>query len=133
SWGGNEYNPTDPNQVNMEAVFQYAASVGTTFYFSSDDQGYVSGAPCKQDPTCTTAAPSFPADSPYVVAVGGTNLQISSDYSYNNETVWGSQSAAAVGAPDGWEAGATGGGCSTLLSRPSWQTGVDAADCPGRA
>jgi hypothetical protein len=68
-----------------------------------------------------------------VVAVGGTNVQITSDYSYNNETVWGSQSAAAAGAPNGWEAGATGGGCSTLLSRPSWQTGVAAADCPGRA
>jgi hypothetical protein len=79
------------------------------------------------------AAPSFPADSPYVVAVGGTNAQINSDYSYSNETAWGSQSAAAAGAPDGWEAGATGGGCSTLLSRPSWQTGVGAADCPGRA
>jgi hypothetical protein len=60
-------------------------------------------------------------------------VQIKSDYSYSNETVWGSQSAAAAGAPDGWEAGATGGGCSTLLSRPFWQTGVDAADCPGRA
>ncbi|HKC72960.1 MAG TPA: hypothetical protein VKF37_02010, partial [Chloroflexota bacterium] len=74
-----------------------------------------------------------PADSPYVVAVGGTNVQIKSDYSYSNETAWGSQSAAAAGAPHGWEAGATGGGCSTLLSRPSWQTGVGAADCPGRA
>ena len=133
SWGADEYDPTDPNQVNMETVFQYADSIGTTFYFGSGDQGYVSGAPCASDPTCTTAAPSFPADSPYVVAVGGTNVQITSDYSYSNETAWGSQSAAAAGAPDGWEAGATGGGCSTVLSRPSWQTGVGAADCPGRA
>jgi kumamolisin len=133
SWGADEYDPTDPNQVNMQMVFQYADSIGTTFYFGSGDQGYVSGAPCAPDPTCTTAAPSFPSDSPYVVAVGGTNVQITADYSYSNETVWGSQSAAAAGWLPGTEPGATGGGCSTLLSRPSWQTGVDAADCPGRA
>jgi kumamolisin len=128
-----EYDPHDSTESMMETVFQYAASVGTTFYFGSGDQGYVSGAPCAQAPTCTTAAPSFPADSPYVVAVGGTTLQIRSDYSYANETAWGSQSAAAAGAPRGTEAGATGGGCSTVLARPSWQTGVGAADCPGRA
>src|SRR5581483_8582097 len=39
SWGGGEYDSSDPNEVNMESVFQYAASVGTTFYFSTGDQG----------------------------------------------------------------------------------------------
>lgn len=48
----------------------------------------------------------FPASSPHVIAVGGTTLEESSNSRGWTETVW-----------DG-----TGSGCSTVFSKPSWQT-----------
>jgi kumamolisin len=124
SWGGRDATLEDPAFVsNYDAVLQYAASVGTTFYFSSGDQGYVSGAPCKSDvTTCTTALPQYPAESRYVVAVGGTTLTTNVDSTYNTETAWSG----------------SGGGCTGAFAAPWWQTGTGTAPCttaagsPGR-
>ncbi len=128
SWGGGEAtSATDPFVSNTNASFQHAASVGTTFYFSSGDSGDYSGS------SGTTPAPSYPADSPYVVSVGGTNLQTGSGYTYSSESAWSctSYSACTQSYPVG--TGGSGGGCSTVFARPSWQTGVGAATCSGRA
>jgi hypothetical protein len=124
SWGGRDATLEDPAFVsNYEAVLQYAASVGTTFYFSTGDQGYVSGAACKSDvTTCTTALPQYPAESRYVVAVGGTTLTTNVDSTYNTETAWSG----------------SGGGCTGAFAAPWWQTGTGTAPCttatgsPGR-
>jgi kumamolisin len=124
SWGGRDATLEDPAFVsNYDAVLQYAASVGTTFYFSTGDQGYVSGAPCKSDvTTCTTALPQYPAESRYVVAVGGTTLTTNVDSTYNTETAWSG----------------SGGGCTGAFAAPWWQTGTGTAPCttatgsPGR-
>jgi subtilase family serine protease len=103
SWGFTSYQPyVDPN---MEASLQHAASVGTTFYFGSGDNGSNSN------------VPPYPASSPYVVAVGGTTLTTGANSSYTAESAWG----------------ASGGGCSPIIARPSWQAGVGAATCAGRA
>jgi subtilase family serine protease len=63
----------------------------------------------------------YPADLNTVVAVGGTNLTINSDGSYNSEVVWGNGTVA----PDGW---GTGSGCSTFNSTytaaATWQKAV---------
>lgn len=48
----------------------------------------------------------FPAASPYVVAVGGTTLNLLAGNTYASETVWNG----------------TGSGCSLYLSAQSWQT-----------
>ncbi len=124
SWGGVEAtSANDPFISAINASLQMAASHGTTFYFASGDFGYTSGATCASYPGCTTPAPSFPADSPYVVSVGGTNLTTGADGSYASERVWGTTGN-----------GASGGGCSTVFARPTWQTGVSgAATCSGRA
>ncbi len=61
----------------------------------------------------------YPAASPYVTAVGGTSLSQDSSSRGWSETVWGS-SAGGEG---------TGSGCSSVESKPSWQTD---ADCSGR-
>ncbi len=109
SWGGAEATSTsDPFTSNTNASLQHAASVGITFYFSSGDQGSGSGG---------ANLPSYPADSPYVVSVGGTTLSTGTGYAYSSESAWNG----------------SGGGCSTVFSRPSWQTGVVAATCSGRA
>lgn len=112
--------------------FMHAVSVGKTFYFSTGDDGANSGCVGAINPVTTTQEtstcrlPSYPADSPYVVAVGGTSLFASRSRAYQNELGW-----------DG-----SGGGCSTatrplgglVLPRPSWQVGITAASCTsGRA
>src|SRR6185312_16301356 len=100
--------------------FQLAKAAGITFYFASGDHGSSSG-----DGSGNGAAiPTYPADSPYVVAVGGTALTVNSGTStYNSETTWSG----------------SGGGCSVLSAnaRPSWQiftVGPNVAPtCAGRA
>jgi len=49
---------------------------------------------------------SFPASSPHVVAVGGTDLTHATNSRGWSETVWSG----------------TGSGCSTVFAKPSWQT-----------
>ena len=49
---------------------------------------------------------AYPASSPYVIAVGGTNLFTNADYTYDFET--------------GWEA--SGGGISYFETAPFWQS-----------
>ena len=127
SWGGGEATSAgDPFVSTTSASFQHAASVGTTFYFSSGDSGEYSGS------SGTTPAPSYPADSPYVVSVGGTNLQTGSGYSYGSESAWSCTSYTAC-TNQTFGTGGSGGGCSTVFARPSWQTGVGKATCSGRA
>lgn len=129
SWGGYEATSTnDPFVANIDPFLQHAAAVGTTFYFSTGDQGAYSGATTSTGPP----APSYPADSQYVVAVGGTNLQTtaSNGYSYSSETAW---SCATESICFDQNRGGSGGGCSSVFSRPTWQIGVVAGGCVGRA
>jgi sugar lactone lactonase YvrE len=58
------------------------------------------------------ASPSFPATSPYVLAVGGTSLRKASGARGWSEAVWNEPSR---------ELG-TGSGCSLSEAKPSWQT-----------
>jgi len=58
------------------------------------------------------SAPSFPAASPDVIAVGGTALHKSKTARGWSETVWG-EPAREIG---------SGSGCSGWQSKPSWQT-----------
>jgi subtilase family serine protease len=50
----------------------------------------------------------FPASSPYVVAVGGTTLNLNRDGSYASESVWSG----------------AGSGCSAYVNAQSWQTSL---------
>ncbi|MDQ1465929.1 MAG: hypothetical protein QOH10_344 [Actinomycetota bacterium] len=98
SWGFD----ADTHDPNMDVSLQHAASVGKTFFFSSGD----------------SASISYPATSPYAVAVGGTHLNLDGSFDYVSESAWGG----------------SGNGCSAVFGRPSWQVGVgSAATCIGRA
>jgi Pro-kumamolisin, activation domain/Bacterial Ig-like domain (group 3) len=97
SWGFG----VDANDPTMDASLQHAAAVGKTFFFSSGD----------------SAGISYPATSPYVVSVGGTNLNLDGSFNYASESAWD----------------LSGNGCSKVFGRPSWQVGVGAATCGGRA
>jgi subtilase family serine protease len=85
SWGG--------NQVNFDSYLQTPSGhSGVTFVASSGD----------------SSALEYPADSPNVLAVGGTNLSVDSSGNYQGETGWGG----------------SGGGICTAYSQPSYQKGV---------
>jgi photosystem II stability/assembly factor-like uncharacterized protein len=119
SWGGGEAaSLNDPFVVQTTNSFMHAVAVGTTFYFSSGDHASNSGG---------TGLPQYPADSPYVVAVGGTHLDTTSSSTYTqfmDESVWSTDSSGDGG----------GAGCSKVFPRPSWQIGVSTmATCTGRA
>jgi subtilase family serine protease len=55
-----------------------------------------------------------PASQPYVTAVGGTTLSVNSANGYNSEGVWNRYSQGG---------GASGGGVSTVWSKPAYQVG----------
>jgi kumamolisin len=109
SWGAQE-NPCNVDS-NMESALQHGASTGKTFYFATGDSGASAGC-------------SYPAVSQYVVAVGGTALEVGAGSSWKAE-----------------EAIENGGGCLGSEPRPSWQTGIGTAftwgspptECSGRA
>ena len=95
---------------NMDSILQAGAATGQTFYFATGDNG-------------ASVGRSRPADSPYVVAVGGTQLNIDGSGNWSSET--GSSGS--------------GGGCDNGEARPSWQTGISgelvypSGSCTGRA
>ncbi len=102
-------------------IFQQAASENMSLFASSGDSGATEG----------ESVPSalFPASSPLVTSVGGTNLFITQNkngsYAYGNETTWNDSVASEC--PFGCDYGpfgATGGAPSVLFSSPSYQQGV---------
>ncbi|MDE0853850.1 MAG: S53 family peptidase [Nevskia sp.] len=97
-----------------DQIFEAAMAKGITFFVSSGDGGAYTG--CSAQEGIFTAV-SYPASSPYVVAVGGTTLNTNSDGSYAGETTW---------------AGG-GGGVSKYEAAPTWQkkiTGSTAREVP---
>jgi kumamolisin len=97
--------------TSLDNTFKQADAQGMSVFVSSGDNGaYDCGA---FDPTNHTLSASVPADSPYVTAVGGTALFLSTSGSYGREAGWESP----------LEAAGSGGGVSMSYQRPSWQTG----------
>jgi subtilase family serine protease len=83
SWGGSEY-----SGETSDTSFNHP---GIAITASSGDSGY--GA-------------EYPASSPYVIAVGGTSLNVNGSNGWNGETVWSG----------------AGSGCSAYASAQAWQT-----------
>ncbi len=131
--------PTDLDQGN--ALFEQAAAQGQTLVAAAGDSGSTacsnftsSGLSLTQRQALSV---SYPADSPYVTAVGGTQMAtgtfgpgssqywsnasnqnlMSSLLSYVPEVVWNEGSSL-------FGIAAGGGGSSAYFSRPAWQTGV---------
>ncbi|HET6913645.1 MAG TPA: S53 family peptidase [Rhodanobacteraceae bacterium] len=92
----------DGSAAAADNIFKQAVAQGQTFSVSTGDSG---SNECTKSPSGTT--PSWPASSPYVVAVGGTTLNATTT-TWQGETVWSS----------------TGGSPSTFEPMPSWQVGV---------
>jgi subtilase family serine protease len=86
--------------------FAEAALQGQTPFASTGDQGSACPVlPTNGVPASGPPSASYPATSPYVLAVGGTNLFTNTDYTFDYEVAW--------------ESG--GGGVSYLENPPFWQ------------
>ncbi len=104
-----------PGILASEGALAEAAASGITVLASSGDSGSAdclspSGVPIDQ------LSVNYPASSPWVTAVGGTNLSLTSANTILSQLVW-NDAALEPGA-------AGGGGFSALFKRPDWQTGT---------
>jgi subtilase family serine protease len=134
TFGGATGQPTR----KFDAVFQKGVAKGDTFFASSGDEGTLGVSKQHRDSVYYDhQTAGWPASSPYVTAVGGTQLQygwtwnpqsdisFTSDGAYNapywQSTASGNQN---VVWDESWCPCATGGGPSVLYPRPSWQASV---------
>jgi hypothetical protein len=103
--------------ANLTAAVNMAASLGATeisnSYGGPEYSGEVADTAYKHPGIAITASAGdsgygaeYPASSPYVVAVGGTTLNLGPSNSYGSETVWSG----------------SGSGCSAYASAQAWQT-----------
>jgi hypothetical protein len=112
SWGGSEP-PFDSTAFNHP---------GTVITAAAGDDGYLNWTEAAEAATNHEgyyAGADYPASSPHVVAVGGTELTVTDTGARKSETVWNEDPD-----PEGGNDGAGGGGCSTQFAAPSWQREV---------
>lgn len=107
SWGAPEESYPATTIAAFESVLEEAVHVGVTVLVAAGDQGSTDGVDDGR------AHVDYPAASPYVLACGGTRLDLDGT-TIVAETVWNDL-------PNG---GATGGGISALFPVPSWQAGI---------
>jgi pseudomonalisin len=91
----------DGSMAADDQILALGVAQGQTFSISTGDSG---SNECTKAPGGTT--PSYPASSPYVIAVSGTSLSTGTSNSWVSETLWSK----------------AGGSPSTVEPKPSWQT-----------
>jgi hypothetical protein len=112
SWGG------------AEPFFDSSAfdHPGTVITAAAGDDGYLNWTQAEEAKASGEeyyVGAGYPASSPHVVAVGGTELTVTKAGARKSETVWNEDPD-----PEGGNEGAGGGGCSTQFAAPSWQRAV---------
>jgi subtilase family serine protease len=95
---------SDGSMAADDQIFQLAIAQGQTFSVSSGDSG---SNECG-NPQGSSPGASYPASSPYVIAVGGTTLYTDANGNYGGEVAWGG----------------TGGSPSLYEPKPTCQNGV---------
>lgn len=95
---------SDGSMAADDAIFKLAAAQGQTFFAASGDGGADTG--CNSQRGLVKSV-SYPASSPWVVAVGGTTLSTSGN-TWAGETAWSD----------------SGGGTSKYETAQSWQSSV---------
>ncbi len=105
SWGGPESIWTNNGITRMNNNFSLGNNNGVTYFCASGDQGSSDGLPGDNV--------DFPGSSPFIVCCGGTTLT-SVDNEITSEVVWNND-------PDS----ATGGGVSTIISKPAFQSSLE--------
>ncbi len=112
SWGLCESVSGNAELKTLDTIFKQGAAQGMSFFAASGDAG-------AYDCQDTNLGVSSPASDPYVMAVGGTSLQLDAGGAYSSEAVWSNPKDNLHG-PMG--AGG-GGGISATFKQPDWQKG----------
>ena len=103
---------------SAERTYELLASTGVTVLAAAGDNGSADCTAGERRPPAPdrSLAVDFPASSPWVTGVGGTQLTLSSSNQIERQLVWNdtSQNPMAAG----------GGGLSELFARPAYQDGV---------
>jgi kumamolisin len=107
SWGSAEVNWTQQALTNMNDAFQAASVLGVTITVAAGDSGSSDGV------TDGKVHVDFPSSSPYVLACGGTRLEVAANGALT-ETVWHDSSTSA-----------SGGGVSDVFPLPAYQSGAN--------
>ncbi len=98
----------------VERDVELAAATGITLVAASGDQGSAACADA-HDHLIDQPAVSYPASSPWITAVGGTNLALSPTNTIVSQPVWNDTNV---------QLAAGGGGFSQVFARPSYQSHV---------
>jgi subtilase family serine protease len=135
SFGANEQTFTSPGQIySLRSAYVNAARHGVTVLAASGDNGATDDI-CNPTSACanpndiiccsSTRAIDWPSSDPLVTAVGGTKLSLNDEgYRTAPDTVWNDLSST-FGVPGPvFTTGSSGGGLSTVFSRPRFQDGV---------
>lgn len=107
SWGGCEATVSASTQQTNDNIFANANAIGQSWFAASGDAG---SRDCNNLPTV-----DHPANTPHVIGVGGTTPVCSGGMTPTSPACEG------YGSEAGWSG--SGGGISTLFSRPTFQTG----------
>jgi hypothetical protein len=111
SWGGSE-----PVNDSDSPAFDHPKTVITA---AAGDDGYLNWTEAEAAQAGYFAGADYPASSPHVVAVGGTELTLTKSGARQSETAWNEDPD-----PEGGDEGAGGGGCSASFAAPEWQQNV---------
>ncbi|GGG92464.1 protease pro-enzyme activation domain-containing protein [Silvibacterium dinghuense] len=141
SYGECEADLTQADITELEAILEQGASQGQTLVVSSGDSGSTGCFSTNSGVTATELAAeevlsvNYPASSAYATAIGGTEFEgdktdaseywesasgsdvVTSALEYIPEEAWNDDSSK-------YGLSATGGGVSTFITKPSWQTEV---------
>jgi kumamolisin len=133
SFGGCEASGSKLQQASlMEEVLLRAAATGISVFVSTGDQGVTSCRLTIKDQGLeisnahSVVSAGYPATSPWVTAVGGTNLLLDADNAIVEEIVWNSWSPVELPTygVEVIEIGAGTGGLSAWFAQPNWQRGI---------
>jgi subtilase family serine protease len=105
----------------LDQVLATAAAAGTTYVVAAGDDGSSGCVRFLEGSEQTAPAVMWPGSSPWVLTVGGTNLDLADDNSIRSSGVWNDR---AFGVTSG-EIQSGGGGVSTVHVRPPWQRSAD--------
>jgi subtilase family serine protease len=135
SFGANEQTFTGPGQIeSLRSANFNAERHGVTMLSGSGDQGATSeictptsGCANPNNVSCCSATPtiSWPASDPLTTAVGGTQLHLNAQGDRTAaDSAWDDLSSTIGIAGPVYTWGSTGGGHSSVFSRPAFQDGV---------
>ncbi len=108
SWGSPEDQWAASYREALDALFLQAEQKGINIFAASGDNGSSDGENWPFEKHV-----DYPASSPYVIACGGTSLQLNPDGSRLSETAWASNATSSEGG---------GGGISTFYPVEPWQS-----------